>query len=466
MFEKYVDKIAKEGPTPAVLRSILKDHKPARMRMLNLYERYKGTELGVPIYSRSLPAESNKINNKLADDWMGEIVDTKMGYLFGIPNTATYDKSATKAEEVAKRIERFRKMNNMADLDGEVGKFAAIAGYDALLAYVDPDGNERVMRVDPWEAVIITQTEITEPVYALRYYETPDKRLRVEFYDSTTRTVFEGKSEGNLQPTGEGGPHMFDYCPLVGVPNNAELQGDAEKVLSLIDAYDRSMSDFNSEIEQFRLAYLLFVGYEPDEKQIEEMRRTGALYIPTSQDGERIEFLTKDLNHDAIDSHLDRLEANIIRFAKHVNFTDAAFGGDITGPAMRFKLFMLEAKAKIAERKHEAAMMYLFKVIGSAWKKRGLPEFDYTFLDFQYTRNVPVNLKDAADTMTAMWGKTSKRTALSVMPNIPDVDEELRRIEDEAPEVNLDDPELNPNGGGPNETAAGAKGNGATGGGE
>lgn len=442
MFEKYVALIQEAGEiTPQLLRAIINDHKTKKQWMQALYERYKASIAGVPIYTRILPAEANKINNKLANDWFSEIVDTKTGYLFGIPVAVALDKSAAAYDDTAKRIETFRKMNSFDDLNGEMGKFSAMAGYDTMLAYIDPEGMERVMRVDPWEACIISQTEISEPQYGVRYYQKDARTLRVEFFDDTNREIWEG-GIGSLRMI-ERKPHLFDYCPLIGVPNNAELMGDGERVLSLIDAYDRSMSDFNSEIEQFRLAYLMFVGYEPDEEELEKMRQTGALYIPDSTEGQKIEFLTKQIAHEAIDSHLDRLEANIIRFAKHVNFTDAAFGGDITGPAMRFKLFMLETKAKMMERKHEAAMLFLFKVIGSAWKKRGLPKFDYTQLDFKYTRNIPVNLLDAAQTMTQMWGKTSKRTALSVMPNITDVDEELRNIEDEAGEaVNLDDPDL------------------------
>ncbi|WP_419182744.1 phage portal protein [Metabacillus fastidiosus] len=47
-------------------------------------------------------------------------------------------------------------------------------------------------------------------------------------------------------------PHMFEYNPLFGIANNKELKADAEKVLALIDAYDRTLSDASNEIEQYR----------------------------------------------------------------------------------------------------------------------------------------------------------------------------------------------------------------------
>jgi SPP1 family phage portal protein len=232
---------------------------------------------------------------------------------------------------------------------------------------------------------------------------------------------------------------------LVGVPNNAELQGDVDKVITLIDGYDRSMSDVNSEIEQFRLAYMLFFGVEPTAEMVETLKQTGAIHIPYNSEGERIEFLTKQIDIASVDSHLDRLEANITRFAKHVNFVDAFGGGQVTGPAMKYKLFMLETKAKYFERKHEAAMAYLFKVIASAWKKRSIL-LDYTQLDFKYTRNVPVNTLDEAQTATALKGIVSDETMLGTLSVVTDVEEEMQRIADERENaVNLDEIPSDPN---------------------
>lgn len=458
LFAKYIELIGQNGITPEIIRDIIADHAYMREKMLANYERYKAEKdgAGVPIYQREFDSEeANKINNKLANDFFSEIIDTKVGYMFGQPVNYMLDKSAQQYEIVSKQIERFRKVNHLDDLNSEAGKFAAMCGYDGLLLYIDREGQERLMRVNPWETVIISETDITEPTYGLIYYKTHDGKARVEFYDQTNVQIFQGEDFSQLE-LNERKPHLFDYCPLFGLPNNAELQGDADKVLSLIDAYDRAISDMNSEIEQFRLAYMMFIGYAPDEETLSLMRRTGALFIPHSEDGEDIKFLTKQIDHAAIDSHLDRLEANITRFAKHVNFTDEQFAGNLSGVAMRFKLFALETKAKTMERKHEAAMLYMFKVLSSAWRKRSLL-LDYTQLEIRYTRNIPVNVLDEANAAKALLGVTSHQTVLSQLSFVEDVEEEMRRIEDERAEtVDLDN--LPDEGGGDNGEENGAQG--------
>lgn len=446
MFDRFTKMITENGgkPTPVMVKQIIDEHKPLADAMKLSYQRYKGAADGVPIYSRIVPTTSSKVDNRLAHDWMGEIVDTKSGYMAGVPIEISVDQAAKDFDKVKDFIDTFKKVNSFDDFVAENIKVAAICGYDSALVYIDPDGIHRVVRMEPWECCHITENEITSPVYGLRYYTQSDGRVRADFYNDVGITVFvsgKGGAKFAEDPT-QYRPHNVDYCPLYGVPNNAELLGDCDKILSLIDAYDRSNSDFNSEIEQFRLAYFLFYGFEPDKELIDEMIKTGAIAIPsTSKDDSpnKVEYLTKSLNHAAVDSHLDRLEANIIRFGKHVNFTDAAFGGDLTGPAMRHKMFMLEAKSKIMERKHHASMLYLFKVLGSNLQKADIKTFDYTKLDFKYTRNVPVNVLDEVNTAKATLGITSMYTTLSAMPSlVPDPTEEMARKEEESGEVDVD----------------------------
>ncbi|CAM5244104.1 hypothetical protein LSPH24S_06356 [Lysinibacillus sphaericus] len=55
---------------------------------------------------------------------------------------------------------------------------------------------------------------------------------------------------------------------------------------------------------------------------------------------------TKEVNDQMIENHLNRLEENIMRLAKSVNFSDESFAGNTSGVAMKFKLMALENNAK------------------------------------------------------------------------------------------------------------------------
>lgn len=433
--------------TSDIIKDLIADHAPKRAKMLALYNRYKTDDL--PILNREFE-DKNKINRKLNNSFDSEIVDTKVGYFIGTPISYQVDKEQPNAEKVSATLSDFLLRNSIDDLDSETVKKATICGYAARLLYIDRDGLERVMNVDPWEVILVYDRSINEPQFALRYYDVTIKegkeektRTRVEWYDDKTVTYYIQDDEGNfvldLSEPVNPQPHLFDLVPIVVFPNNEEQQGDAEKVLNLIDAYDRTLSDVNSEIEQFRLAYMAFYGYDPDEETLARARQTGAFGLDEKGEGVGIEFITKDLNDAVIEHHLDRLEANIMRFGKSVNMTDEQFASNLSGVAIRYKLMALETKCITMERKMTAALRQQFKVLATAWAKKGIP-VDYTNIYFQFKRNLPVNLLDEAQTTAQLKGMVSERTRLSQLSFVDDVDWELEEMaKDNEGLLDLDD---------------------------
>lgn len=433
-----------------IISDLIEMNQPDRERMIKLYHRYKCLDEGVPIFSREV-AEYERVNSQLNNDFFGEIVDTKVGYFMGLPITYGIHRESENYEIKDEVIQDFIHYNLIEDLDSETAKMAAICGLGARLLYIDMDGRERAMNVPPWETIFVYDRSIQEAQYALRYYPIgvvskdgeATERLRVEWYDQTHVTFYIQDDQGNYvlddtEPMNPR-PHMFDGIPLLAFPNNEELQGDAEKVLSLIDAYDRAFSDANSEIEAYRSAYMLFYGFEVDAETLAEVKKTGAFGIPTPQDGSKVEFLTKDQNDQYTENHLDRLEQNILRFGKSVNFSDEHFAGNISGVAMKYKMFALESKCMIAERKFTAALQKQFRLLASAWTKKGIV-FDPKDITYQFKRNFPLNMLDEAQTNATLKGLISEKTRLSLLPFIEDPEEELKAMEQEIYDLIPGDP--------------------------
>ncbi|AGF28228.1 MULTISPECIES: phage portal protein [Bacillus amyloliquefaciens group] len=448
-----IDKIRASGITPELIADIIEAHKSDHDRMKNLYDRYKAEVQGVPILTREaieyedfetghVKRIDHKVNNKLNNSFDSDIVDTKAGYLFGHPITYEFDdKRETGTTSSGKQmIDDFNTLNNIADEDSEWGKMATICGYGARLAYIDRNGNERVKNIEPWEAVFLSDGNIHEPEYALRYYETYNGQKKAEFYDSKTIYYFSTK-DSSAFTLDDKTPHMFDGCPLFGLANNKELKGDAEKVLSLIDAYDRTLSDASNEIEQYRLAYLILKGLGADEDTLQQLKKTGVLELYDEKDD--VSYLTKDINDAIIENHLNRLEDNILRFAKSVNFSDESFGGNVTGVAMKFKLMALENKCITMERKMTAALRYQYKLIFSAWatKNKAKAE-DYLKVWFGFKRNLPANVLEEAQTTAQLKGMVSEETRLSLLSFVDDVQYELKKMEEEEEEYRLNMPPL------------------------
>ena len=425
--------------TSEIIKDLIDDHAPIRAKMLSLYNRYKTDDL--PILNREFE-DKGKINRKLNNSFDSEIVDTKVGYFIGHPISYQVDDVQQGSEKVDATLTDFALRNSIDDLDSETVKMATICGYAARLLYIDRDGLERVMNVDPWEVILIFDRSINEPQFALRYYDVTIKdgkeektRTRVEWYDDQLVTYYLQDDKGeyvlDISEPVNPQPHLFDLVPLIVFPNNEEMQGDAEKVLNLIDGYDRTLSDVNSEIEQFRLAYMAFYGYDPDEETLARAKQTGAFGLDEKGEGVGIEFITKQMNDTAIENHLNRLEGNIMRFGKSVNMTDESFSQNLSGVAIRYKLMPLENKCITLERKMAAALRQQFKVLATAWAKKGIA-VDYTNIYFSFKRNLPVNLLDEAQSTVQLKGTVSERTRLSQLSFVDDVDWELEEMAKDA----------------------------------
>ena len=435
-------------PDADMLDELIDAHKGDRERMIGLYERYKATKRGVPILTREFD-DPNKINNKLNNDFFSDIVDTKVGYFAGQPIVYMLDRTKENLKKTQDNIDTFLIRNNIADLDSETTKMAAITGQAARLLYIDTEGEERVMALPPWECIYLHENGIEEPEYAMRYYDVRrevrpgewEEVTRVEWYDDTYITYWvRERKDGRFMLDDTDGdsrvPHNFDFVPLVGFPNNEELQGDCEKVLALIDAYDRTLSDVNSEIEQFRLAYLAFYGVELDEEMLRLAKKTGGFSLPEEA---KMEFITKMVEDAVVEHHLDRLEDNILRYAKSVNFGDEKFAGTQTGVALRYKMLGLENKCITAERKFTASLRRQFQVLASAWEKRGV-KIDYLDVYFEFSRNFPLNLLDEAQTSATLKGLVSEKTRLGLFSFVDDVEYEMELMEqDMQGRVDLDD---------------------------
>lgn len=438
-----IKQIKQGGIQPKHIESLIEMHKDDRERMYGLYERYKAKHEAVPVFSHdpvrqyedfetggNVKRIDQFVNNKLNNAFDVEIVDTRTGYMHGVPIVYRDED-----DEETKLIKEFNLLNNIPDKDSELGKMAAICGYAARIIYIDKEGNERVKNLKPYNTVFLGE-DISEPEYSMHYYPIVDEATGkvtwyADFYDDTHYHTYQGDYDTMRWVSSQ--QHLADYNPLFGIPNNEELIGDAERVIALIDGYDRALSDASSEISQTRLAYLVLKGLGMDEEEIQQVQKSGAFEL--YDDKQDVKYLTKDVNDTMIENHLDRLEKNIMRFAKSVNFNSDEFNGNVPVIGMHLKLMALENKCITFERKMTAALRYQFKVLYSIWKrknKRTGSDLDYLNVSCLWTRNIPVNKLEEAQVLTTLNGQVSDRTRYALSTLVEDPEDEIAQLNAEG----------------------------------
>lgn len=464
-----IEAIKQGGITDELLNRIIRKHENNAACNRELIDRYEALEDGVPIFKRQprFGDSEDVINHKINNDFFSEIVDFKTGYFAGNPIAYSYSDTEEALEdtgdagdnsleaqeardEASKRITDFIVRSNMFDVDMECTKFASICGYAGRLFYIDPDGEERVMVVPPDETIILSDTkDITQPTFGLRYYRVMDitdtETVKAEFYDDEWIYYAEGFA-GNLHIVDQQ-PNLFGCCPLQGIPNNREMLGDAEKVLALIDAYDRALSDTNNEVDSFANAYMVFENILIDEPEMRKAQASGAIQFSTGGvNGGKVYFLTKNVNDAFLEHHLDRLEENIYRFSKTPNLSDEAFG-TASGISLKFKLTGLETKCGMFEAKMISAGTYMFRLLAKAWEKKQI-KIDPLQCVMSFKRNFPLDLLSEAQAVQALIAaglpkRVAFETALSCIDDVEYVMQLIEAEKDNIPSLmeDIDDDE-------------------------
>lgn len=194
---------------------------------------------------------------------------------------------------------------------------------------------------------------------------------------------------------------MFERCPLQGIPNNDDMIGDAEKVLSLIDAYDRYMSDSSNEIENFANAYMVFENINITPEGIAESQKSGSIQFFSGSGGGKVYYLTKDFNGEWQEKYAKRLETNIRYESGTPNMADETYS-TASGVSLKYKLIPLETKCGMLQAKMQAAGMYMFELLTGSWKRRlnlnAVPE--QCVMEFK--RNFPLDALSEAQAAQAM----------------------------------------------------------------
>ena len=444
---------------PSLLDELVDYHLKRKAPRYRRFQRlYEGK---AKIYRKQRNSENkNKPNNKLANDFMGQIIDTTVGYFLGNPVVVQYnppeDDSVGRQTAEAdvgvdlKEVKGFDTSiqdeidgifidNYKDDLFMEWGKAAMIKSLSHLLVYQDEESVTRIIKLDPEDVIIVYDNSSTKQAkYKIRLYviDTEDTRkstMYAEVYSAEKMELFSRENDGSAV-TGANGfhfveerPHIFGKIPIITLYNNDEELSDLEKIETLVNDYDRVMSDISDEFEAFRNAYLVIKDMVMNGDSLQKLKEEGIVEVTDSGD---MRFVTKEIQTDAINSHLDRLEKNIHKFAQVPDLSDESFASNLSGVAIKFKLFGLETKCIIKERKMDKAIRQLLEVLSTPIRVKTGKEIDMRDIHVEFSRNVPANITETVDTVTKLDGKVDQETLLALLPfvdNPKDILEKLKK---------------------------------------
>lgn len=419
--------------TDELVTKLIKLHEEDCERYITLEDYYRGK---AKIYDRS--KEDYKANNKLALDYPSYIVDILLGLFVGKPISYTV---ADENKEMMESLQEVFDLNDEQDENAEIAKICGIKGRGYEIVYLDEEGGVRFNEVQPENIVMVYDNHIKpEPLFCIYIREDADaesigkesKNKLVTLY--TKDSIKEMRLEGSDLKLIEENANLFGAIPVVEFKNNNEAIGDFERVLSLIDALNLAQSDTANDFEEFTDALLVLAGMpQADSDDVNRMIEDKVLLLDKSGGaGQSAEWLIKDINDTALENYKNRLDADIHKFAKVPNMNDEHFAGNVSGEAMKYKLFATDQIIAQKQRKFKSALQERIKLILSIAKIKTAKDFDYRDISIVFNDNKPYNeLDNIATVKAALDAGLSKTYAYGKLRDIDDVAEELERQEQE-----------------------------------
>lgn len=381
-------------------------------------------ETDFPIFHEK-PKPEWKPDNRIAVNFAKYIVDTMNGYFIGNPIKITVDGGE---ETIEKYIEFLDQYNDQDDNNAELSKICSIYGKGYEMYYNDEDGNVGIIYLDPTEAFMIYDDSVLKRErYFVRLYRDEDNVLHGSVSDQEKVRWFtiKGKIVWNEQEQ----LHYFNGVPATEYRENKECQGIFEPVMSIINAFNKAISEKANDVDYFADAYLKIIGTLLDEDELKHIRSDRVINFDGDGESVIVDFLQKPNGDTTQENLLDRLQNLIFLIAMVANISDENFGTS-SGIAMAYKLQGMSNLRKTKERKFTSGMNRRYKLIfsnpGNAMKKD-----DWVKLHYKFTPNVPANLLEESQIAQNLSGVVSQETQLGVLSVVDNPKTEIERIDKE-----------------------------------
>ena len=229
-----------------------------------------------------------------------------------------------------------------------------------------------------------------------------------------------------LEPT----PHHFAGLPIIEVIENDERQGLFDAVKTLIHGLNKAVSEKANDVDYFADAYLKIIGVELDDEVTKSIRDARILNLYGEQ-GVTVDagFLDKP-NADTTQENLIKLLVDsIFTISMVANLSDENFGQS-SGTALAFKLQPMSNMALAKDRKIQSAFSRMYQQVFSI-PLSGIPEDAWKEIKYQFTRNMPRNLKEEAEVAKLLDGQVSDETKLSTLSIVDNAKDELEKVNKE-----------------------------------
>lgn len=383
-------------------------------------------------------------NLKVRTNFIKKFIKEEVSYL--LSNKPTYISKSDCSEEI--EFVNFKLSHWDKNHDKMLLRDMLSYGSIFELYYTSKFGEELLFNskiVSPRDGYLLTDNFGKAKIFLRFFKKKFDTKQYIDIYTSDFIYHVDDSFSEVSEPT----ENIFGEVPVKVGHASAYKEHDTlfNELKDLQDAYETNLSDIVNEISDYRLAYLIMLGFNLDHKTKDEYGKTQLDYmkekgiINASEKDVIIKFLTKDINDTFVQNTLDVLKKNIYEISNHID-TNEKLQSNTSGSALRNRLIGLEQRVRDSEGSMQnliqGRMYFLFKL----FNKIENVDYDYRDVSVKFTLNIPQDDLLMAQTLSqfGIGENISLKTALAQLSFINNPDQEIKLIEDykNNHELNID----------------------------
>jgi Phage portal protein, SPP1 Gp6-like. len=395
-----------------------------------------------------------KVNNKIHAGMFNVVVDQAVNHFVGKPVKLDYDVTTKQRNLLQKMKDRlvgnlidspttpkeFEEFNSKVEsmrfnmLNPDTATFQGACGVAFRLIEPKKVGESWELwasNIEPWRA----EKYENGAIYIKEKYDPYIKKYYDEMILITESTIFTYNQyvettvpylTAAFKKTGEV-PNPLGVIYLSEFKNNTNRYCDFEVAEEIGDALDRTFSDQQNEIEQFKLAYMLITGTTLGKTEAKEMMESLGI-INLKDPSAKAEYVTKDLFKDFNEFHIDLLKKQFYTICKAIDFNDEVFKSNSSGEARKWQIITLEAKTNTKEQYFTEGLKECSETIAAFMEQIQKIKIDPSKVIYTFTRSLPTDLSYLSESLPKLAPYVSKRTIQSQIPFVTDVDYENEMI--------------------------------------
>lgn len=430
-YSEYYDKDANENYTCEDIVTLLNSAK-GQKEVLNMIVHFKniqckrldvldsyshGKNYGILHGKRRI--EKTKADYRIVHDYGGYISRFATSYVISKPITYTYNGSKDDGDtNDLKDIEEINKNNDVDNLNYELAYDCSVFGRAFEFHYRKKnDSCDYIAKIDPRDIFVIRDRTVESKIIASIHCPTYSGLFEPVIY-TDDKIYYLNKIDLN-KPTlaiNNVVKNPYGQVPIVEWWNNRYREGDFEKQIASIDAYDAGQSDTANYMSDLNDALLVIQGdIKDDIGHLEDMKDANILILENgiNANGQSIPssagYIYKQYDVSGVESYKSRILDDLHMLSGIPKITDESFNTP-SGIAMQYKTFGLRQIKETKVNYFSKALKKRYQIIEVMRKRNGGKSIDSKSIGFSFHENLPSDIWLEIKSYIDSGGQVSQET--------------------------------------------------------